>query len=160
MAFWSVDLNLRNQQFDARLSGCTANTIILSQWVLTCCNVGDSRCILGTMDIKGHNLWKEWANNGVHSFSEKERKEHWRCISLSKDHKPTVETEKHWIQQSGGRVIAVTDPSTGQQIGPHWVWLKDIDIPGLAMTWSFGDEIVRQIGVICDPEIREIELEE
>lgn len=46
------------------------------------------------------------------------------------------------------------------QIGPHRVWLKDIDIPGLAMTRSFGDEIVRGVGVICDPEIREIELEE
>ena len=28
------------------------------------------------------------------------------------------------------------------------------------MSRSFGDEIVRNVGVICDPEIREIELEE
>lgn len=52
------------------------------------------------------------------------------------------------------------DPTTGMQLGPHWVWLWDIDIPGLAMSRSFGDEIVRNVGVICDPEIREIELEE
>lgn len=65
-----------------------------------------------------------------------------------------------WIVNSGGRVSAMVDPSTGFQVGPHWVWLKDIDIPGLAMSWSFGDEIVWNVGVICDPEIREIELEE
>jgi len=28
------------------------------------------------------------------------------------------------------------------------------------MSWSFGDDIVRPVGVICDPEIWEIELEE
>lgn len=28
------------------------------------------------------------------------------------------------------------------------------------MSWSLGDDIVRSVGVICDPEIREIELEE
>jgi len=27
------------------------------------------------------------------------------------------------------------------------------------MSWSFGDDIVWSVGVVCDPEIREIELE-
>ena len=39
------------------------------------------------------------------------------------------------------------------------VWLKEIDIPGLAMSRSFGDDIVKPVGMTCDPEIREIELE-
>lgn len=40
------------------------------------------------------------------------------------------------------------------------MWLKDVDIPGLAMSRSLGDDIVRPVGVTCDPEIRELELEE
>lgn len=29
----------------------------------------------------------------------------------------------------------------GNPVGPHRVWLKNLDIPGLAMTRSFGDKI-------------------
>ena len=85
--------------FDTRLSGSTANTIILSDRTLTCCNVGDSRCILGTMDKRGHNLWKasmeaEGDKAAFNDLQDKERKMFWRCISLSKDHKPTIEAER------------------------------------------------------------------
>jgi serine/threonine protein phosphatase PrpC len=38
------------------------------------------------------------------------------------------------------------------------VWLKDGDIPGLAMTRSFGDSIGAEAGVICVPEIKEFDL--
>jgi len=58
MAFRSANLNLRNQLFDTRLSGTTANTIILSDKILTSCNVGDSRCIMGTMDKRGLKEWE------------------------------------------------------------------------------------------------------
>ena len=40
-------------------------------------------------------------------------------------------------------------------IGPYRVWLKNIDIPGLAMSRSMGDKIGVQAGVIGDPEIME-----
>jgi serine/threonine protein phosphatase PrpC len=161
MAFRSANLNLRNQLFDTRLSGTTANTIILSEKILTSCNVGDSRCIMGTLDQKGLNEWKRRSETEEHpQFDETERKMYWRCIALSKDHKPNAEAEKARILKAGGRVSAIYDPISGAQIGPHRVWLKDIDIPGLAMSRSLGDDIVRPVGVIGDPEIREIELEE
>jgi serine/threonine protein phosphatase PrpC len=35
------------------------------------------------------------------------------------------------------------------------VWIKDGNIPGLAMTRSFGDSIGAEAGVICLPEIKE-----
>ena len=38
--------------------------------------------------------------------------------------------------------------------------MKDADIPGLAMSRSFGDKIAHQVGVICDPDIVEYELKE
>lgn len=31
------------------------------------------------------------------------------------------------------------------------VWLKNEDIPGLAMTRSFGDEVASRVGVTCEP---------
>jgi hypothetical protein len=38
-------------------------------------------------------------------------------------------------------------------MGPPRVWLKKQDIPGLAMTRSFGDEVAASVGVIAEPGI-------
>lgn len=114
MAFRSMNLNLRNQLFDTRLSGSTGSTIIISEKTLTSCNVGDSRCIMGTMDQKGLAEWKKRkAENPEPSFDEAERRMYWRCIALSKDHKPNVESEQSRIVKAGGRVSAIYDPVSG-----------------------------------------------
>ncbi len=31
------------------------------------------------------------------------------------------------------------------------MWLKNEDVPGLAMTRSFGDEVASRVGVIAEP---------
>ena len=46
----------------------------------------------------------------------------------------------------------------GKQIGPMRVWLKHEDIPGLAMTRSFGDAMACRVGVNAIPEISSIDL--
>jgi hypothetical protein len=38
-------------------------------------------------------------------------------------------------------------------MGPHRVWLKNENIPGLAMSRSFGDYVAHQVGVSSEPEI-------
>lgn len=38
------------------------------------------------------------------------------------------------------------------------VWLKNEDIPGLAMTRSFGDGTAAKVGVTAIPEIGEIDM--
>ena len=48
----------------------------------------------------------------------------------------------------------------GEFIGPQRIWVKDANLPGLAMSRSFGDEVAHQIGVSTDPEIIEYELHE
>lgn len=48
----------------------------------------------------------------------------------------------------------------GDPIGPHRVWLKTQDYPGLAMSRSFGDEVAASVGVIAHPEIMEWKLTE
>ena len=38
-------------------------------------------------------------------------------------------------------------------MGPHRVWLKTENIPGLAMSRSFGDYVASTVGVIAEPEV-------
>ena len=41
----------------------------------------------------------------------------------------------------------------GLPLGPNRVWLKNENIPGLAMSRSFGDRVAASVGVISEPEI-------
>lgn len=41
----------------------------------------------------------------------------------------------------------------GQEFGPSRVWVMNEQIPGLAMSRSFGDYIASRVGVISEPEI-------
>jgi hypothetical protein len=50
----------------------------------------------------------------------------------------------------GGRIDSFRDPDKNP-IGPLRVWLKNDDIPGLAMTRSFGDEVASRVGVTAEP---------
>ena len=72
---------------------------------------------------------------------------------LSRDHKPDCLDEKKRIDECGGRVKQFLNKQTGKEVGPARVWLKDHDIPGLAMSRSLGDYMAQSVGVIPDPEI-------
>jgi hypothetical protein len=50
----------------------------------------------------------------------------------------------------GGRIHPYTD-GDNEYMGPSRVWLKDQDVPGLAMTRSFGDEIASTVGITALP---------
>ena len=41
----------------------------------------------------------------------------------------------------------------GKLVGPARVWLKDEDVPGLAMSRSIGDLVAASVGVTWKPEI-------
>ena len=45
-------------------------------------------------------------------------------------------------------------------MGPARVWLKDQQIPGLAMSRSIGDLVASSVGVIPEPEFFELTLNE
>ena len=118
-----------NERIDSSLSGSTCVSLIFTNERIICINVGDSRCILGKY------------NNAQFS-----------TINLSRDHKPDDDDEKERIIKKGGIVEAFKD-NDGNFIGPKRVWCKENDVPGLAMSRSFGDEIAHSVGVICNPEI-------
>jgi hypothetical protein len=40
---------------------------------------------------------------------------------------------------------------SGEVMGPSRVWLKDENIPGLAMSRSIGDLVAARVGVISEP---------
>jgi len=79
------------------------------------------------------------------------------CEALSRDHKPDDKLEAEVIINSGGRIDSYRDPH-GNALGPLRVWLKNEDIPGLAMTRSFGDMMAARVGVTAIPEFTELEL--
>ena len=114
-------------------SGTTCVSLIYTPIKLICANIGDSRAVLGRYDKKN----KKYIS-----------------INLSRDHKPTEEDEPKRILKKGGRIKPFIDEN-GIEIGPPRVWVKDDDVPGLAMTRSFGDRVASIAGTICVPEIKE-----
>jgi hypothetical protein len=46
----------------------------------------------------------------------------------------------------------VTDENY-EYIGPPRVWLKNEEIPGLAMSRSFGDQVAASVGILAEPGI-------
>lgn len=70
-------------------------------------------------------------------------------VALTEDHKPHIESERKRIEKAGGEVH-----KKEQTIGCDRVWVKDQKYPGIAMSRSLGDLVAKQIGVICEPEIK------
>ena len=103
-AFTGMNQSLKAQNFDVRISGTTANVCFLADNILTNANVGDSRCVLGTLNRNGLNYWQIKKNNGLVFGKKQDRHLFWRPISLSIDHKPHKQNEKKRITDMGGVV--------------------------------------------------------
>lgn len=127
---------LKNRSINTSLSGTTAVCATVRGKALTVANIGDSRLILALRNESG-NL---------------------KPYSVTEDHKPDTPKEKQRIERNGGRVWAMTYEDGID--GPARVWLKDQDLPGLAMSRSIGDEVAKRAGVISAPEMFEYELPE
>ena len=121
---------------DTKFSGSTCVTIILTKNKIISANAGDSRAVMGR-HINGK----------------------WISIELSHDQKPNNPGERERILSHGGRIEAYKDENGGD-FGPPRVWLKYEDVPGLAMSRSFGDEVAASVGTISEPEIEEYEITE
>ena len=134
-SFNSLNQNIvQNSKIDCSLSGSTCTSIILNQEKIISINLGDSRTVLARNE------------NGKYI-----------AINLSNDHKPNIKEEKKRILINGGRIKPFYDDITKKFLGPDRIWLRDDDLPGLAMTRSFGDTIAHSVGVISEPEIKRYE---
>ena len=136
--FLSVKNDLyANSEIDKEWSGSTCTSVLLLINKLFIINVGDSRSIIGK-----YTKNKEYI-----------------AYQLSNDHKPSVPEEKERILSAGGVIKQMTDDN-GNSIGPLRIYMKDDNIPGLAMSRSFGDYYASLAGAICEPEVEEYILED
>ena len=131
-----------NANIDTNFSGSTAVSVLFPDNLHThpiyIANVGDSRAIV----IKRYDCNNKW-------FYE----------SLSRDHKPNEKDEALRINRFGGRIEQYKDKD-GKYVGPLRIWLSKENIPGLAMTRSFGDQLAATVGVVCEPEVKEYFIKE
>jgi len=67
-------------------------------------------------------------------------------IQQTNDHKPSVAEERKRIEENGGEIIS-------ENVETARVFVRGEAYPGLAMTRSLGDTIVKDFGVISEPEV-------
>ena len=130
-AFLNANEDLFTGPLDIRFSGSTCVTVLTMGQKLFCSNVGDSRGIVVKKkngDVTGKII----------------------AQAISRDQKPCQADEAVRIKKYGGRIDSFRDPNNNP-IGPLRVWLKKEDIPGLAMTRSFGDQVASTVGVTAEP---------
>ena len=144
-----VNLELQKQSFDVNFSGSTFVSVLIKGKKMWCGNIGDSRAFIARKLPYNYQSHKGGGAKGVGN--------HWMSIALSRDHKPNEVDESSRIIRNGGRVEAYQDEH-GNPLGPSRVWLKNQNIPGLAMSRAFGDRVASTVGVICEPEILEFDL--
>lgn len=61
------------------------------------------------------------------------------------------------MRECGGRISRMKN-KRNENVGPLRVYVGKTWIPGLVVSWSFGDLIAHQIGVLCEPEIKRIQI--
>ena len=127
-----------NEDINSLFSGSTCVSVIYTPEKLIVPNIGDSRAVLGRLVNKEKNEY--------------------RAINLSRDHKPIEKDEAQRIIENDGRIQPFTED--GEFVGPERVWIKEDEVPGLAMTRSFGDRVAATVGVMSEPEIKEFKFEE
>ena len=121
-------------------SGTTSVYAFLSNKHLVCANAGDSRAMLCSI-VDGR----------------------WQARQLTRDHKPDEQDEANRVRRANGRiepsrlqpgmVMPGLRTQAGMFYGPKRVWLKNKQVPGLAMTRSIGDMAATSVGVTAKPEI-------
>ena len=123
-----------NESINSLFSGTTCVSVIFTPERLIVPNIGDSRAVMGRYD---KSIGK------------------YKAIELSRDHKPTEKDEAKRIYENDGRIQPFTED--GEFVGPQRVWIKEEEVPGLAMTRSFGDRVAATVGVMSEPEIKEFD---
>lgn len=64
---------------------------------------------------------------------------------------PAGPPHTHLPSRSQGRIASYM--LGNEPLGPPRVWLRDLNVPGLCMTRSFGDAVAATVGVIDSPEV-------
>ena len=133
-----TNYELVTSDIDTKFSGSTACSVLFVGHTAYCCNVGDSRAIAGKMSKNGK----------------------WSAQILTRDHKPGDRDERKRIERTGGDVHPYLEKTSKKYLGPLRVYSKQGEYPGLAMSRSMGDEVAKKLGVVAEPEVNILQLEE
>ena len=115
---------------DCSISGTTASIALIQGRKMYIAHVGDSRVVLGRKTPAG-----------------------FETVELTIDHKPTLPEEQKRIEANGGEVKKLPFDI------PYRVFVYGTEDPGLSMSRSIGDTVSQNVGVTCEPELREVDLE-
>ena len=139
--FNTVNIKLNSMQtIDTSFSGsCFCSLIITSSSIISI-NLGNSRAIIGAQKIE---------NNKTIFYP----------YNITFEHTPLLEKEKKRIIENGGDVFYEKD-EYNREFGPLKIWKKNILVPGLLTTRSFGDKEGSLIGVISEPIIQFCEIKD
>lgn len=156
-----------NMKIDFQLSGSTGVFTLIHGSTLFCANVGDSRAVIGreVESRVAHGRRSQAGGLGPDGVGKPLKKKtvgigngarpvRYAPIAVSIDQKPSRPDEKVRLLAAGARV----DAWEGIDVGEERVWLPKTRIPGLAVSRSFGDVIVKEYGVCCVPEVYQLEL--
>lgn len=137
---------LEMQPFVALSNGCIHSNreLSASEWDV---KVSGSTGIISF--LRGNKLFVANVGDSRAVLGRMNDKGRIRAVDLSHDHKPDRPDEKARIIAQGGRVF---------EWGVPRVWLRDADMPGLAMARSFGDEAAESVGVFAEPELSKVTL--
>lgn len=124
------NIQLKDSEIEVENSGTTCLSLLISGNLISCCNVGDSRAILGRC-MRGA----------------------WSVHQLSWDHKPENPQELMRIVGAGGSV----SPSKGRS-GSYRVYGSGGKSPGLTMSRVVGHRKAEAVGVVCEPEVQSVTL--
>lgn len=140
-------------------SGSTVCTVLFNGTKVYCANAGDSRAIKvavtpyeqGSISRKSKDKDRVVLILVIGPVIE--------ATALNRDHKPELKDEAERILKKGGRIDSFRDYyNNGEPIGPQRVWLQHEELPGLAMSRSFGDRVAHSVGVSCEAEVMEFTL--
>eukprot|EP00587_Corethron_hystrix_P002870 CAMPEP_0113315184 /NCGR_PEP_ID=MMETSP0010_2-20120614/10952_1 /TAXON_ID=216773 ORGANISM="Corethron hystrix, Strain 308" /NCGR_SAMPLE_ID=MMETSP0010_2 /ASSEMBLY_ACC=CAM_ASM_000155 /LENGTH=729 /DNA_ID=CAMNT_0000171631 /DNA_START=54 /DNA_END=2243 /DNA_ORIENTATION=+ /assembly_acc=CAM_ASM_000155 len=138
-----INNNLSRHKFiDDKLSGTTACSLYIRGRSCYISNVGDSQCILGSLQPSKTSL---------------------QARVLTNDHSPSRKDECDRIIACGGKVCTLAQLQEDDEYDevssemPR-VWSKDGPFPGTAFTRSIGDSIAESLGVYAKPELEHHEI--
>lgn len=126
-----INCNTPDAQFDCMISGTTASVALVKDGKLYMANVGDSRAVLAKRTSSGY-----------------------KAKRISVDHKPNLPEEKSRIESKNGEVKQLPMDI------PYRLFLKGREFPGISMSRAIGDTIAQSIGLISDPSVMCIDLED
>jgi len=137
----------QRSDIDDTQSGTTAITMYLSGREVTISNVGDSRCMLGSVGDDGGIVAK----------------------ALSLDQTPYRRDERERVKKYGARVMTADQIDGVEPIHENWdcnlgdeiddggdpprIWAQEQEYPGTAFTRSIGDSLAEALGVVAEPEV-------